>query len=106
MTGHFKHVYDRPWKYVDRPITPLLANILGAKESEVAHHGTLTGNMHNLLTTFYKPTKERYRIVIEKGSFPTDWVSGVVSLYDSLTTTVRDPLAPAPPRRGAVAGAG
>ena len=74
VTGHFKHKYDRPWKHVDRPLTPHLANLVGAKEEEVAHTSTLTSNMHNLFTSFYRPTETRWKIVIEQGSFPSDWV--------------------------------
>ena len=73
MTGHFKHKYNRPWKHVDRPLTPILAKMFGAKDSEISHSGTLTGNMHSLFTTFYNPSATRWKIVIEKGSFPTDW---------------------------------
>lgn len=75
VTGHFRHPHQRPWKHVDRPLTPLLAEIVGAKEEEVAHTSTLTSNMHNLFASFYRPTQTRWKIVIEKGSFPSDWVS-------------------------------
>lgn len=74
VTGHFSHPHSRPWKHVDAPLTPLLAKVLGAQEDEVAHTSTLTSNMHNLFTAFYRPSKQRWRIVIEKGSFPSDWV--------------------------------
>ena len=57
------------------PINPLLAKVLGAQEDEVAHTSTLTSNLHNLFTAFYRPTEKRWKIVIEKGSFPSDWVS-------------------------------
>ncbi|WVQ85341.1 kynureninase [Cryptococcus sp. DSM 104549] len=73
VTGHFKHPYNRPWKHVDEPLTPHLAKLVGAQEEEVAHTSTLTSNMHNLFTSFYKPTETRWKIVIEKGSFPSDW---------------------------------
>ncbi|WVQ71039.1 kynureninase [Cryptococcus sp. DSM 104548] len=73
VTGHFNHPHKRPWKHVDQPLTPLLAKIIGAKESEVAHTSTLTSNLHNLFTSFYRPTEKRWKIVIEKGSFPSDW---------------------------------
>jgi kynureninase len=77
VTGHFKHKFDRPWKHVDKPMTPHLARLIGAKESEVAHSSTLTSNLHNLFTSFYVPTAKRWKIVIEKGSFPSDWVRGM-----------------------------
>ncbi|WWC66593.1 kynureninase [Kwoniella pini CBS 10737] len=73
VTGHFSHPHKRPWKHVDQPLTPHLAKLVGAKESEVAHSSTLTSNMHNLFTSFYRPTIKRWKIVIEKGSFPSDW---------------------------------
>jgi kynureninase len=75
VTGHFRHPHARPWKHVDEPLTPSLARLVGAKESEVAHSSTLTSNLHNLFTSFYRPDKTRWKIVIEKGSFPSDWVS-------------------------------
>ena len=40
----------------------------------MAHTSTLTSNMHNLFTSFYRPTAKRWKIVIEQGSFPSDWV--------------------------------
>ncbi len=74
VTGHFSHPHNRPWKHVDRPLTPTLAKLVGAKEDEVAHSSTLTSNLHNLFVSFYRPTKTKWKIVIEKGSFPSDWV--------------------------------
>lgn len=75
VTGHFKHLYNRPWKYLADPMLPVIAKLLGAKESECAHSSTLTTNMHTLLTTWYAPTPKRWKIVIERGAFPSDWVS-------------------------------
>jgi kynureninase len=83
VTGHFLHPHSRPWKNVDAPLTPHLAKLVGAKEEEVAHSSTLTSNMHNLFTSFYRPTKERWKIVIERGSFPSDWVSRIRYRDDS-----------------------
>ncbi|WWC86057.1 kynureninase [Kwoniella dendrophila CBS 6074] len=73
VTGHFSHPHNRPWKHVDAPLTPHLAKLVGAKESEVSHSSTLTSNMHNLFTSFYRPTSKKWKIVIEKNSFPSDW---------------------------------
>ena len=49
-----------------------LANIVGAQPSEVAACNSLTGNLHNLLTYFYKPTTTRHKILIEAKAFPSD----------------------------------
>ncbi|WVQ97101.1 kynureninase [Kwoniella sp. CBS 9459] len=104
VTGHFQHPHNRPWKHVDAPLTPHLANIVGAKESEVAHTSTLTSNMHNLFTSFYKPTKERWKIVIEKGSFPSDWyaVHSHPKLHDAVLSPqqIDDAIIPLSPRDG------
>lgn len=51
-----------------------LLYLSGAKESEIAHTSTLTSNIHSLFISFYRPTTTRWRILIEKGAFPSDWV--------------------------------
>lgn len=62
-----------PWVSIDAPVSPLLAPVLGAAtESEVAVMNTLTGNLHSLMTAFYKPSSKRYKIVMEEKAFPSD----------------------------------
>jgi kynureninase len=58
-------------KYHEKLALPS-ANIVGAKSSEVVVMNALTINIHLLLVSFYRPTKERYKVVIEKGAFPSD----------------------------------
>lgn len=60
----------------------VLSENSGAKESEVAHTSTLTSNIHSLFISFYRPTKTRWKIVIENGAFPSDWVSAPLHLTD------------------------
>lgn len=73
VTGWFQSHYKRPWSsYADR-LAPLIAGLVGAKdEKEVTTMGTLTANLHFLLCAFYRPTKERYKILYEHKAFPSD----------------------------------
>lgn len=44
----------------------------GASKAEVGIMGTLTANLHLLMCSFYRPTKERYKIMYESKAFPSD----------------------------------
>ncbi len=61
-----------PWLYYQEYLRPSLANIVGAKEAEVTVMNTLTVNLHLLMLSFYRPTKQRFRIMMEAGAFPSD----------------------------------
>jgi kynureninase len=73
--GHFKTVegaVTQPWMHMDEQASAAMAPIVGAKASEVAVMETLTANLHFLMASFYKPTKEKYKVVIEGKAFPSD----------------------------------
>ncbi|KAF7969031.1 hypothetical protein HWV62_28652 [Athelia sp. TMB] len=74
VEGHFDHGHPhaRPWTKIQDQCTPLLAALVGAREPEVACMGTLTANLHLMLTTFYKPSAARYKILCEAKAFPSD----------------------------------
>ncbi|KAL1992243.1 hypothetical protein VTN49DRAFT_4275 [Thermomyces lanuginosus] len=75
VTGHFVGHDDEllpPYLHVDSAGAEALAPLVGASPKEVALMGTLTGNLHLLLTSFYRPTAERYKIIIEGKAFPSD----------------------------------
>lgn len=75
VTGHFTHHDDElvpPFVDVDSAGAKLMAPIVGALESEVAVMGSLTTNLHLLMASFYQPTQERYKIIIEGKAFPSD----------------------------------
>ncbi|KAB7501762.1 Kynureninase [Armadillidium nasatum] len=49
-----------------------MGRLLGAEPSSVVLMNALTVNLHLLLIAFYKPTKNRFQILIEKNAFPSD----------------------------------
>ena len=61
-----------PWLVYQEYLKPSLANIVGCKETEVTVMNTLTVNLHLLMLSFYKPTKQRFKIMMEAGAFPSD----------------------------------
>ncbi len=63
---------DRPWWRAEHFLREDLALLCGARPAEVAAMNSLTVNLHLLLLSFYRPTRERYAILIEKGAFPSD----------------------------------
>uniref|UniRef100_A0A0N5AWH2 Kynureninase n=1 Tax=Syphacia muris TaxID=451379 RepID=A0A0N5AWH2_9BILA len=72
-----------PWAHCDEAAVERVAKLAGAKAVEVALMNSLTVNLHCLLTAFYKPTKERYKILMEDHSFPTDYyaIESQISLH-------------------------
>jgi kynureninase len=63
---------DDPWLDYHKTLTPILAEIVGAKNEEVSIMNSLTVNLHLLMVSFYKPTKKRFKILMEGGAFPSD----------------------------------
>lgn len=70
VDGHFKA--NRPWFDYHKILAKQTAKIVGAKENEVVVMNGLTTNIHLLLMSFYKPTKNRYKILCESNAFPSD----------------------------------
>jgi len=67
------HVHGKnPWLSYHELLTENMANIVGAKPIEVVVMNTLTTNLHLMMVSFYKPTKKRYKILIEGDAFPSD----------------------------------
>src|SRR5436190_5741964 len=61
-----------PWLPYHEFLTEQMARIVGAKLVETVVMNSLTVNLHLLMVSFYRPTSERYKIVIEQGAFPSD----------------------------------
>jgi kynureninase len=70
VEGHF-HA-KRPWLYYHKFSKRTLAGLVGAKPAEVVAMNQLTINLHLMLTTFYRPTSSRYKILTESGAFSSD----------------------------------
>ena len=70
VEGHF-HAKN-PWLPYHEFLAESYAKIVGAKQSEVVAMNTLTVNLHLMLVSFYRPTKNRHKIIIEADAFPSD----------------------------------
>ena len=70
VEGHF---YARsPWLPYHRLLTEQTAALVGAKPLEVVVMNSLTVNLHLMMVSFYRPTRQRHKILIERGAFPSD----------------------------------
>lgn len=70
VEGHFKA--KNPWMSYHELLTEQMAKIVGGKLIEVVVMNSLTVNLHLLMVSFYRPTRQRYKIIIEAGAFPSD----------------------------------
>jgi kynureninase len=70
VDGHFEA--KLPWYHYKEFLKESVAKLLGAKSDEVVVMNSLTVNLHLLLVSFYRPTKQRYKIICEYDAFPSD----------------------------------
>lgn len=70
VEGHF-HAKN-PWMPYHEIFPKQLSKIVGCKENEVVVMNQLTVNLHLLMVSFYRPTKQRYKIICEAKAFPSD----------------------------------
>ena len=71
VEGHFKG--ERPWVSYHLNTKKALSGLIGCMENEVVAMNNLTTNLHLAISSFYKPTGERTKILIERGAFPSDF---------------------------------
>ena len=70
VEGHFKG--ENPWMPYHEVLADPLARLAGALPGEVVAMNTLTVNLHLMMVSFYRPTPERFRILVEGAAFPSD----------------------------------
>jgi kynureninase len=70
VEGHF-HA-RKPWMPYHEIFPKQLSAIIGALPEEVVVMNQLTVNLHLLMVSFYRPTKQRYKIICEAKAFPSD----------------------------------
>lgn len=70
VEGHF--LEPAPWMPYHELVRDGLAQVVGAQPAEVVAMNSLTANLHFMLASFYRPTRERPAILMEAGAFPSD----------------------------------
>ncbi|WNG43425.1 kynureninase [Archangium minus] len=70
VEGHFRGT--RPWMPYHEMLTEQTARLVGAHPIEVVVMNTLSVNLHLMMVSFYQPTRERPKILMEAGAFPSD----------------------------------
>ena len=70
VEGHF-HART-PWISYHRLLTEQTSVLVGAEPAEVVVMNTLTMNLHLMMASFYRPSSQRHKILIERGAFPSD----------------------------------
>src|ERR1051326_2099592 len=66
------HATGTPWYSYHEPLRQPMARLCGAKPVEVICMNSLTVNLHLMMATFYRPTKSRFKILMEDAAFPSD----------------------------------
>jgi kynureninase len=70
VEGHFRAKH--PWVPYHRLLTAQTAELAGGEPQEIVLMNSLTVNLHLMMASFYRPTAERTKILIESGAFPSD----------------------------------
>jgi kynureninase len=72
VKAHFEG--KNPWLPYHELLASPMSRLVGASAtaSEVVAMNSLTVNLHLMMTSFYRPTRERHRILLEEHAFPSD----------------------------------
>lgn len=66
------HAAATPWYSYHEALRVPTARVVGANPAEVICMNSLTVNLHLMMATFYRPTKSRFKILMEEPAFPSD----------------------------------
>ena len=70
VDGHTKG--NNAWLPYHELLTHQMAQVVGGKDHEVVVMNTLTVNLHLMMVSFYQPSRQRHKIIIEADAFPSD----------------------------------
>ncbi len=70
VEGHF--VAKNPWFPYHEFVRDNMAKVVGGLPTEVVVMNSLSANIHFMFVSFYRPTKQRYKIICEVSAFPSD----------------------------------
>jgi kynureninase len=84
---------------IDETVEDSMAALVGAMPSEVVVMNSLTTNLHIMMSAFYRPTPTRFKIMIEKKAFPSDY-HAVISQIQLHGFDPADALVEVGPREG------
>jgi kynureninase len=93
------HATGTPWYSYHEALQEPMARLVGAKPFEVICMNSLTVNLHLMMATFYRPTKSRFKILMEEPAFPSDtYAIKTQIIHHNLDP--KDALVLARPRKG------
>ena len=70
VDGHLEGT--TPWYSYHETVREPAARLVGGRPHEVVCMNSLTVNLHLMMATFYRPTKARFKILMEEPAFPSD----------------------------------
>lgn len=105
VEGHF--AAGKPWVKYQELLTGSTARLVGAQPAEVVVMNTLSVNLHLMMVSFYRPRAGKFRILIERGAFPSDQYAVASQAqfhgYPDAVLESDDPLATLHERGGEIA---
>src|SRR5438552_15986760 len=93
------HAAGTPWYSYHETLREPTARIVGARPVEVICMNSLTVNLHLMMATFYRPTKSRFKILMENPAFPSDTYA-IKTQIRHHGLNPKDALVLASPRKG------